>query len=317
MTVTAKKVKRIGRSATRVSLEGMTRKCGCLFLDSGAHTIYTLAVIAKGHSEGYDFYKSKEFVKYVDEYAEFLKVNKDGMDFYANVDVIFNPKMSWQVQKYLEDKHGLNPIPVIHYGTELKWIEKHLDAGYKFLGIGGLGQEATANAYMLWADRLYEMLCDSPDKLPCVKTHGFAMTSWKLMLRYPWYSVDSASWAKAAGFGNIFVPHKRDGKFTFEVAPYVIGFSHRSSFKGKDGKHYHSLKPAEKRVVIEWLDEIGMSLGKMDGDNSVEYGVKSEYNARAVANLKFFEALCKWLPEWPWAFTRQPRKGFLSWEKIR
>lgn len=312
MSVTRRKLTRKHVSEHRVSLAGKPRACSNFFLDSGAHSLYTLHVIEKGHSEGYSWYHSPEFRKYVDEYAAFVKAHDNGIDWYANVDAIFNPQLSWEVLKYLEDEHGLKPVPVIHFGTPWKWFQKHLDAGYEFVGVGGLGQEATKGDYKVWADLIFSGLCPkSNGHLPLVRTHGFAMTSYSLMIRYPWWSVDSASWAKAAGFGSVFVPHKRNGKFDFSVPPYVIGFSFRSETAKVFGKHYLTLGKAEQRVVLDWLAEIDIPLGKMSPDGvPVEYGVLSQYNARAAANLKFYDRLCKWIPPWPWAFKVTNPGGF-------
>lgn len=318
MGVTAKKLKRKFVSKDRIRLADRPRECRSLFLDSGAHSLYTREVIAKNHVNEYNWFKSKAFRKYVDKYAKLVKENLDGIDYYANVDVIFNPELSWKVLKYLEAEHGLNPVPVIHYNTPLKWIDTHLSAGYLFLGIGGLGQEATRQAYLLWADRVFDLLCGgNPGRLPCARTHGFAMTSYSLMIRYPWWSVDSASWAKVAAFGGVYVPHYRKGKFDFAEEPYQIAFSHRSEMTKVKGKHYQTLTDRERLVVDKWLVEIGLPLGKVGDDGvATEYGVASQYNARATANLMFFQKLCEWLPEWPWAFNLKPKDGFIAWEGL-
>lgn len=312
MAVTRKKVTRRFVSKNRISLEGLPRTCGSFFLDSGAHSLYTKWVIDPGHARGYDDYRSKKFKTYVDSYARFVKKYMDGIDFYVNVDAIFEPEISWKVLKYLENEHGLEPIPVIHYGTDLSWVHRHLEAGYKFLGIGGLGQEATRGAYLKWADDLYALLCKNKDRLPCVKTHGFAMSSYDLMVRYPWWSVDSSSWAKAAAVGSIYVPHKRKGQFTFGIRPYQITFNTREGGQKAAGqKSFYALGTLERNIVCEWLCKINVCLGscKANGEPD-EYGVASQYNARAIANLRFFQALCDWLPKWPWPFNIRPERRF-------
>lgn len=603
---------------------------GCLFLDSGAHSLYSKHVIKKGHKSGYDFYETDVFRKYVDDYAEFIKKHTKAIDFYVNVDIIFNPEKSWEMLKYLENIHGLKPLPVIHWGTSLKWIKRHLDAGYDFIGLGGLGQEVTSSMYYNWADKVYEYLCPGPSHLPIVRTHGFAMTAYDLMIKWPWYcmtenhtvltqqgwkgkddikigdmvltffegksewqpvlevptfevedavlwklrnrnitafitdnhqwctcdfrtrqwswkptnevfadkkwrdliprradyigapktkkytdelvellswvwtdgnlkkrpgkrsnvvihqsqrahpdkvqeirdliarakekhnvsyvkrddlyafelwghnteilvnilgadkiiplsfvldltqdqlelfirtslkgdghvrgdpanmiyellqkggknlevfriatilagkatstygkteygwalrsspvewiypaavrkrkylytgtvwcirvkngafftkcnesvyvtgnSVDSASWVKAGGFGQIFVPHKRRGKFTFEVKPYNISVSSESPSKSQKGKHVYNISKGELRVVKEWLEQIEMPYGSVDAEGKeVEYGVTSNHAARKIANLKFFQGLVDWLPKWPWPFYGKAQQGF-------
>lgn len=288
-------------------------EAGLFFLDSGAHSLYTREVIKTKHKKGYAFYETQEFWDYVDAYAAFVKKYKKYIDYYANVDVIFNPEMSWKVQKYLENEHGLRPVPVIHYGTPLKWLTKHLETGYDLIGLGGLGQEATAGLYRKWADSVFTELCPKPHHLPVVRTHGFAMTAYRLLIRYPWWSVDSATWTKVGAFGGIMLPHKRQGKFTFEEEPYNICMSQDSPAVKINGKHYKTLSRPERAIVAEWLELIGVPMGKTAPDGEIiEYGVMNRHSERKIANLLFFERLRAWLPPYPWPFkhTENRKKGF-------
>lgn len=290
------------------------KRCKSFFLDSGAHTLYTIHVIEKKNANGFAWYRGPEFRAYLDQYARFVKKYKSGMDLYANVDVIFDPELSWKALKYLEDEHGLNPVPVIHFGTSMKWIDKHLDAGYKLLGIGGLGQEVTRDAYLSWGDRLFSHLCPGPSHLPVVRTHGFAMTSFRLMARYPWWSVDSVSWAKAAGVGGqVFVPHRRYGKYDLLSQPYMVGVSHNSPFREQRGKHLDTLTPAARDVFLDWMKEIDMPIGAVDENgHTTEYGVVSEYAARATANIRYYDKFLATLPKWPWPYVSRKRKAFFG-----
>ena len=64
---------------------------------------------------------------------------------------------------------------------------------------------------------------------------------------------------------------------------------------------------------MSWLDEIGMPLGRVDKTGKpVEYGVYSQYHARAVANLRFFERLCAAMPKWPWPFRLHVSRGLFN-----
>lgn len=318
-------MKRIARAQSNVSLKGMERRCKSFFLDSGAHSIYNLFSLSRSKKERFDWYVtpsgklSKNYLEYMDDYAKFLKKYKQGMDFYATVDCIYNPEISWRALKYLEEEHGLNPVPVIHHRTPLKWVTKHIEAGYDLIGLGGLGQKSTKWGYYKWADAVFNLICDNPQRLPCIKTHGFAMTSFDILVRYPWWSSDSTSAFKLAGYGAIYVPHKRKGEFTFEVEPYIIAISHRSSFRKHKGKHLENLRPGEREIVKEWLASIDVPLGDIRDNKVIEYGVSSEYNARAVANLRFFERLCDWLPKWPWPFkiNNTHNDGFFPMEEIK
>lgn len=283
-----------------------------IFIDSGAHTLYNKKVLGVGKS-GYEFFKTAEFFQYVDEYAEFIKKHIDAIDYYANVDVIYNPELSWNTLKYLEEKHGLKPLPVIHCNTPLSWIDKHLDAGYTYLGIGGLGQGITKDVFKVWADRLFTRICPAPDYLPIVKTHGFAMTAYGLLFRYPWYSVDSATWAKAGGFGKIMVPHKRNGKFVYDIRPYEVFVSEESPSAKIHGKHYLTLNASEKSIIKEWLELIKVPLGTLSKpDTPDDFGVLNRHVERKQANLMFFEKMLESLPTYPWPYkvSRTATVGF-------
>lgn len=309
-------MKRKEVSKHRISLVGLPRSCGRLFLDSGAHSLYNLhAQRRSGLSKFTWFAKdgklTKRFRKAIDRYAEFVKANKDCFDLYATLDVIFNPELSWKSYRYLVREHGLRPMPVVHFGTGMEWVDKYLNAGCKYLGVGGIGQEANRYSYVQFADRLFKHIGSKSNGLPCVKTHGFAMTSVPLMVRWPWFSVDSSRWAKAAGNGSVLIPHKRDGKYTFDVEPYLLAVSHRSTAKNHEGQHYDTFGPEARRIIREWFtEEIDVPFGKVDREgNPVEYGVYSQYNARAVANLKFFERLAASIPTWPWPFKTLVARG--------
>lgn len=296
------------------TIKKMKYSPGEFFLDSGAFTLYSEHVktaedTIQGQKDKYAFFETQAFWDYVDRYAEFVKANESGMDYYASVDVIFNPELSWKSLKYLEKKHKLRPVPVLHYGTSLDWFDRHLKEGYEFIGLGGLGQAVKRADYMIWADRVFDYLCPAPKRIPIVRLHGFAMTSYRLLIRYPWWSVDSASWLKAAAFGSIYVPHKRDGKFTFEIDPYVIRMS-AGSPDVIDKDHFFNLGRAERKILDEWIEFVDVPLGTVDQNgDKVEWGLISDHCARCVANLKFYEALCKWLPKWPWAFKHKPRRS--------
>lgn len=285
------------------------RQCRCFFLDSGAHSLYNKHVKGKDkkNKDTYKWYTTKEFYEYMDNYAAFVKKNRASIDYYATVDVIYNPEMSWQSLKYLENEHGLKPVPVIHCKTDLRWLDKHLDAGYQYIGIGGLGQESTRFTYTQWADRVFDRIADPKTRKPTVKIHGFAMTSLDLLFRYPWYSVDSASWTKASGFGTVFIPKYRNGKFVLNEKPNIVCFSYKDSKLKQNGKHYYTLATKEKEIIHRWVEEIGLTIGEVIDDEVVSHGLLTHFGPRAVANMHYFERMVATLPKWPWAFNIIPQ----------
>jgi len=282
---------------------------GMFFFDSGAFGLFARKE-GKTKENRFDYFKTKAFKKYVDKYAQFILEHESGIDYYANVDVLDNPELSWKVLKYLENKYGLNPVPVIHPMTDIKWVQKHVEAGYEFIGIGGGGRGRSKADYKIWADGVFTYLCPkSNDYLPIVRVHGFAMTSFDLMLRYPFWSVDSTSWVQSAAWGGIYVPHKRKGKFVFTEAPYVLMVSSDSpTAKNGDASHYLKCSKMEQAIMLEWLKEMNVPLGD-DGT----WGVVSEHNARKVINLRFFERMMNEIPPWPQPYQSQTlRKGLFD-----
>lgn len=277
------------------------------FLDSGAFTLWTKA--AEYHKEhGGDkwvFYDTKEFWDYIDSYAAFIKEYKIAIDLYANVDVIPNPKLTWRNQKYLEKKHGLSPVPVVHYPTNTKWLKRYIKTGYEIIGLGGLVGSSMKKSCQDWIDECFDIVCDTPDRLPKVKIHGFGVTSYKFLLRYPWWSVDSAAWDKIASYGGICVPHKRGGKFVFDERPYIMKISMESP-QAKTRNHFLTMSQRERGIVEDWLKFIDIPIGKLDKKGEVkEQGVVTFHVFRRIANLLFYDMMVKSLPKWPWPFRKK------------
>lgn len=282
-----------------------------LFLDSGAFSLYFREAIKQ--KKGMEFYDTSEFWSYVDDYALFIKRFSDVTYHYANVDVITDPEGSYKVLKYLEDEHGINPVPVIHCGTSVDWVSRYVEEGYDLIGLGGFVGRSHIES-MNWCHDSFDRICDK-DGMPRTRVHGFAMTSFKAMVSFPWYSVDSTTWKKAAFFGEIIVPRSRNG-FDLTRTPIRLPISQDrpTSFteddyefsngpKSKRGVHYDRLPRLEQKYVAKWLESLG---------TTVE-AVKCDGVARLTVNLKYFEMLSDSLPEYPWKYKRRvTRKGLFS-----
>lgn len=264
------------------------------FFDSGAFSLFkqSLRWAKETGKSQWKFYDTKEFYQYVDDYCAFVKKYKCAIDLFATVDVIMNPARTWDVQKYIEDKHGLRPVPVVHYGTKVKWLDKYMQAGYPLIGIGGLAGNVRGNqsSVKAWLDRIFNHVCDNPDRLPCVKLHGFGFTSWRIIIRYPWASVDSSVWSQASGFGNCYIPHWRKGKWDFTLPPYIIKVTEGCKSRSVRGQHIRTLHKREMAIANRWLEYIGVK------------DVADSANARRKANLMFFQMFADSLPEYPWPF---------------
>lgn len=305
-----------------------------IFIDSGAHTLYNVHVLkhkkrigknglelarppvmwSQGDFSYYSLKEGSDFRAYCDGYAEFIKKmhKRAGGDklIFANVDVISNPDLTWDVQRYFEEEHGVYPVPIVHFGAEEKHVDRYLEAGrYDLLGVGGLGQGVSKHEYFGWGNRFFAHICPKwNDFRPVIKTHGFAMTSWKLICCWPWWSVDSATWVKLSAYGWLYIPRwlERENRFQFDHPSWTVNFSHRSPSQKNIMKHYWQIRKHRPECdvtvsVDKWLEKLGMDLGSVDDDGKVdEFGVSSHHRARSIANLTYLKDLEESRPIWPY-----------------
>lgn len=300
-----------------------------LFLDSGAFSAWSQGVQID-----------------IQEYIDFIKRHKDIIHVYANLDVIPNgatsadkleaAKKTLRNQKIMEDA-GLSPMPVFHVGEPEKYLEYYIK-NYEYVALGGMVRRPK-NTLVPWLDKCFsEYICDAKG-IPSVKIHGFGLTSLPLMLRYPWYSVDSTSWVTTGRMGGIYTPRYANGEWFYDEHSWKIAISNRSPDSKEAGRHIDTLSPKQKQLVLDYTHGKGYCLGKSrfetvgqdheltdqerwaekkPKDKSAkrrleiieEPGLSNRYQLRDEINIIYFQDLEKVMPEWPWAFRRLGYKGF-------
>lgn len=260
-----------------------------LFIDSGAHSIYNRkGRVGKGYGTfDFSYYKTAEFKGYMDRYGQFLVDHKSEIDVAASLDVIFNPELSMKTQLYLEKNFGVKPIPVFHYGEDLVWLKKYMDT-HEYIGIGGMGQGITKRDFAAHLAGVFKTLNGSTQKF---KTHGFAITSWDFIARYPFTSVDSTSFLKTACYGVVLVPfgkHKADGSFEFVVgkSPMAVAMSPHSKYSDSTA-HYEALSPYVKDYVMRLAALVGLPV--VNGECLV---LAESTSARSLFNQAVFIMYC-------------------------
>ena len=298
-----------------------------IFLDSGAHSLYEQDV--KKMKKGYAYFETDEFWEYVDNYCDFIRKYRSSLAVYVNVDVIFRPDLSWKVYRYMVDTQKLKPLPVVHFDVHArKYLKKYMDE-CEYIGLATLGSEVNVTQYMPYGDELFTMLCDDKGRVQW-KTHGFATTALRLLLRYPWYSVDSSTFRLEAAFGGIFVPNWRDGKWSYLEQPKRVclsALSGSSTIYNKYGGHYNRMTDVDKALVNKYIDHLGYTIGaskyikvkkgyivrdndenerwfkkdKVNGGGTIErvteHGLSTDDLLRAEFNIKYFSELEKALNE--------------------
>lgn len=289
-----------------------------LFLDSGAYSAWT-----QGQPIN------------IQDYIKFIKKYQDVIHLYANLDVIGDATGTWENQQIME-KAGLHPMPCYHYGEAEKWLERYLSKGYKYIALGGMVPIST-QMLIHWLDHLFQAPLANPDGTPKVKVHGFGLTSLRLMLRYPWYSVDSTSWVITGRLGSVYVPRWKGDKWVYDEESWKVAVSNRSPSQKEAGKHLSTFSPLVQKMILTYLKDKGMVVGKSEfrkepekyklkegerwsgkaGDPKrevelvIERGLCNDYKLRDELNIIYFQDLEKSMSKWPWSFKKQNNiKGF-------
>lgn len=198
----------------------------------------------------------------LDDYIKFVKDNEGYFDCYANLDVIGDADATWENQQKME-KEGLSPMPVFHLEDGFDWLHHYLDLKYDYICLGGMAKGYTLNQRRSFLDRCWSIICDTPDRMPLCKVHGFGMTSIPLLIRYPWYSVDSTSWVAYGKYGVILVPKiTGQNSYDFTKQPLKVKVSLRSPSIREDEQHFDSLSIAAQRDIRRYLASMGFKYGK-------------------------------------------------------
>lgn len=232
-----------------------------LMIDSGAFSVWN-----KGSSID------------LEGYVDFCK-RHPGASCYVNLDVIpgvpnnkrtITPtsledacQRGWNnYQRMLKDLPLDKVIPVFHQNENPKWLKRYLDFGTPYLGISPANDRGTPEK-LHWMKSIRPLLFDK-DGAPRCKTHGFAVTSFRLMKYWQWYSVDSASWKVVAAWGGLYLPRKTGGKYDYGKSPYIVAVSPMSPSKHKRGKHVTTLSPLVRELLDEYLECVGEPMGRYE-----------------------------------------------------
>jgi hypothetical protein len=214
-----------------------------ILLDSGAYSAWTLGATIN-----------------LDDYIEFIKRNEHLLDFYINLDVIpgSDGQRHWrsdQIEKaaaasYCNQQRlrdaALKPIPVFHQGEPFKWLDRYLQDGEPYIALAP--SDGGVNA-LPWLDDCFALL---KGRLH-VKVHGLGLTTPLILHRYPWASVDSATWLKQSSVGQIPIPLYRDGKPDYGLRPEIFVVSDRARARG--GRHIESADDFDLERIQRYLNE--------------------------------------------------------------
>ena len=263
-----------------------------LILDSGAFSAWT-----------------KKAEVNIDQYAEFILQHIDYISYVVNLDVIPGEwgriptvkESELSCQKGFENYYYLlekgvpkeKLIHVFHQGDSFKWLQKMMKECTDYIGISPANDKTTSQK-MKWLDEVYgDYICDC-EGISKIRTHGFGVTAPELLLRYPWYSVDSATWVLQAAFGSCLIPiYSEENGCDFSKVPLSVTFSLENKSKRAFNYNYN-LSGYVKKMVDNYLNFIGLCPEKL----------KEFREYRCSCNLLYFKGLQEYVTSNPPIFKK-------------
>ena len=215
----------------------------------------------------------------LDEYIRFCDSHRVDGVYYVNLDIIPGKpndvksktpssieaacQGGWDnYQKMLKTLPFEKVVPVFHQGDGIHWLEKYLKFGTPYIGISP-ANDMTTQQKLQWIQSLQGHLFDSAGN-QTIHTHGFAVTSFKLMKCMKWTSVDSASWIRQAAYGTVYIPMAQRDGWRYDVSPFLLTTSPKSPTKDEREKHIFTLGPYVKSQVDRYLTEMRMPVGTFE-----------------------------------------------------
>ena len=144
-----------------------------ILLDSGAYTAFS-----KGKN-----ISLIDYMRYIDENAPYI-------GRYITLDVIGNPRITRKFYEIMK-MENYNPVPVYHYGDDIKYLQRYVDSGETYIALGKTVPITDKSKVAAWVNEL-------TDQFPTIKFHLLGSSSRKVTAGTNLYSVDSSTWIMQA-----------------------------------------------------------------------------------------------------------------------
>jgi len=237
--------------------------CKGVMVDSGAVTVRS--GLAKVDLDSY--------CNYILSIPKSVK-KKYNIKFVA-LDVIGESEKSFINYMKMRD-NGVNEfIPVFHYNEDLKYLERLISDGFTYIGLGGTHskKKVSYDDFIRWWNHVFFTTNEKDEQIlryPGIDFHGFAVTSMRALFPFPWYSVDSTTWAKMSAYGKIMTPWG-----DIRVSNHYNAANCRLHIDRRD--------PLQRKNIINWVEGFGFTIDEASSSRLV----------RNVLNVHYF----LWLEE--------------------
>lgn len=255
-----------------------------LMLDSGAFSAWNQGGVIE----------LQEYMEYIQEFESrlfsyaVLDVLPFGLEARRSVEAIEHCAAASYKNLKTMQREGLQPLPIFHQGERFYWLEKMVGEGEPYIGLS-TRKDLWTSAQRGWLDRCFNFLTDARGA-PLIKTHGFGITKFELMQRYPWFTVDSTTWLLSSGYGKVLVPPRGlDGKPDYSRPPVlVITSGDVQGSKSATKKKHDQWAIYSKSLSLDWIIEY---LWDYAGVTIAEARHTPAGRRRAI--LSYYEGLCR------------------------
>jgi hypothetical protein len=208
--------------------------------------------------------------QFIQLYVDYIKKNGHLYDWFVTVDLD-------KVAEDIYNRHckleamGIRPTPVFHGDdSAAEYLRRYHDLGHTLVCAGTATGRSGQKMQKHYLDEIFNLA----EKFG-MRLHGLALTSPFVMLGWNWWSVDSSSWSRAAGYGSIFVFDEN----THRMSTYHI--SDRST-KGEVAK----MNPALVERVREQVEAEGYDfdiMRQIDGEDA--FVLRHIWNGKQMLKL--------------------------------
>jgi hypothetical protein len=154
--------------------------------ETEAFTRSDIPTLVMGDSGAFSAANAGASVQYA-EYTQWVRRWRSVLFSYPVLDVIGNAEATWDNYRRMK-RDGLHPLPVYHFRTPITYLKKYLEAGERYIALGGMVGN-TGKDSKQWLIRCFK----EAEPYGAV-FHGFGRTRMDDLRDFPWYSVDSTSW---------------------------------------------------------------------------------------------------------------------------
>lgn len=155
---------------------------------------------------------------YIEKYARWCLEQRKHLDHYITFDYLPEAKLTWDMCLKLKKRFGLDAMPVYHGDVSADVLRRYKEE---------LGHEwVCISKRNYWSDqvqlrRYYDGVFNTAEKLR-MRCHGLACTG-RMLLDYPWYSVDSTLVLKATSKMELLTLSQRSCRPTITRARVRVG----------------------------------------------------------------------------------------------